>query len=548
MPKGDRSAAEGFRLLPGIPALIFLLAAFFLPLVMIFSAAFLDSGGGFSLRPFAELLSSRGLARLLGFTIYQALLSTLAALAMGLPGAWFLARTQFPGRKLVRSLSIIPFVLPPILVVLGFVSAFGNNGILNRLLMALTGSSEPPLRVLYSLKGIILAHGFYNFPVVLRIVSSVLSSLPRAEEDAALLLGARRSERFFSIIFPRILPAVLSSMVLVFLFCFSSFAVIMVLGGGPKHSTIEVEIYRLARISLDIPAAGRLALIASLIGALPLLAVRRAKSAYFVLGRESKELRKSGRGVRLVGLLYAAIMLLFVIFPLAGIIINGFLAPSGPLAEAEFSLRWFTSLLHDRSALEAAAGSLMLGGMTVLISLPLAGGLALATVRSGPRRAALFELLAGLPMTVSSVIIGAAYLSLSTLLPSLGSRPLFIAAAHSVIAFPFVFRTMLTVVGKSESGCRKAAISLGARPARAFVDVELPMMEHALFSAAAFAFALSVGEMNASLTLSGGNFTNLPIAIYRLIGSYQFYKASALGTLLMLLCALAFLYIDKGND
>jgi thiamine transport system permease protein len=142
---------------------------------------------------------------------------------------------------------------------------FGNNGFLNKTLMSLTGQSEPVFKILYSLKAIILAHTFYNFPIVLRLVSTLWEKLDPSIANAAMSLGAGKIRLFFTITLPQILPAILASAALVFVFCFTSFAVILVLGGGPAYTTIEVEIYRQARISLNMDAAAALSIVGILI-------------------------------------------------------------------------------------------------------------------------------------------------------------------------------------------------------------------------------------------------------------------------------------------
>ncbi len=545
--------------LPAVPGLLFLLLFFLIPVLLILGNAFLDNDGRFSLVPLLATVTGGNTLRILRFTLLQAFLSSLIALAMGLPGAWFIARTDFPGKRVVRSLSVVPFVLPPILVVLGFVTVFGNNGMINRLLMAMFSLEEPPLRILYSLKGILLAHGFYNFPVVLRIVSAFWEAIPTRQEHAARLMGAKGFYRFRTIIFPQLLPSILSSMLLVFLFCFSSFAIILVLGGGPKTTTIEVEIYRLARIAMDMRGAGRVALLASAVSILPLLLHTGGGARFTGIGSGDNDRRitqEGGLSRKVLGTVYAVVMLVLVVTPLLGVIINGFLEPAGPLGKLQGSLRWYRQIFfpggssHDiftTISARAAAGTMLLASLTLLITIPAATLFALGTVRSSKRTAKFLDLAATLPMTISTVVLGAGYLLTSVRFPVLTGSPLFIAGAHSVIAFPFVYRSVLTVLKKIDGSYRQAAISLGAKPGRAFLDIEMPMLEPALFSAAAFAFALSVGEMNATLTLSGGTFSTLPITIYRLIGSYQFHGASALGTILIVLCGAAFILLDHST-
>lgn len=540
------------RGLPGIPALVFLLLFFISPLLFIFAGAFLDPSGSVSARQLFELLSRPRIYAILRFTLLQAGLSVLVSLLLGLPGAWILARYRFPGRQLLLSLSIIPFILPPVLVVLGFIAVFGNNGMLNLLLMRLFSLEKPPLPILYSLQGIILAHGFYNFPVVLRINAAALLALPRREEEAAMLMGASAPYRFRTLILPRLLPSLVTSMLMVFLFCFSSFAVVLVLGGGPAHSTLEVEIYRLARIRLDMAGAGLLALLSAAISMVPLIFLPRGgRMALSELFSDDRgRLATPSRWTQAGAFLYSLVMLLFVMLPIAAIAIHAFTDSSSGPAGGGFTLSWFLQLFSTGTG-EAVAGTLLLGSMSLLITIPLATGAAFARARGGTFWRSSFSFLATLPMSISSVILGAGYLALSrffSLSPGgTGANIFLIALSHSVIAFPFVFHTISSSIGPERSNSGKAAITLGASPVRSFFDVELPGMEPALFSAAAFCFALSAGEMNATLTFSGGSVQTIPIAIYRLIGAYRYHQASALGVILIVVSATAFLFLDRSR-
>ena len=170
-----------------------------------------------------------------------------------------MSHLDFPGKKAVNSFTTIPFVLPSVLVVLGFVLCFGNSGIINSFLMKLTGADKPPLKILYSFRAIIMAHTFYNFPVCLRLVSTSWRRIGNNRVEAAQILGAGRFRIFTTVTLPALLPSIIAAASLIFIFCFMSFAVILVLGGGPAFSTIEVEIYRLARINIDLPGAASLA-------------------------------------------------------------------------------------------------------------------------------------------------------------------------------------------------------------------------------------------------------------------------------------------------
>jgi thiamine transport system permease protein len=210
---------------------VFLAVFFYFPLLSILKEGLLDAPGRLTAKYILATIEEPYNRRVIFFTIKQAALSTLLTLILGLPGAYLVAKYDFPGKSVLKAITTVPFVLPSIIVSLGFILLFGNNGILNRWLMQLFQLDAPPLRILYSLKAIILAHAFYNFPLVVRLVSAVWVSIDPKIEDAARSLGAKEFSVFWHITLPLILPGIIASLALTFIFCFMSFAVVLVLGG-----------------------------------------------------------------------------------------------------------------------------------------------------------------------------------------------------------------------------------------------------------------------------------------------------------------------------
>jgi len=198
--------------------ILLLVPLFILPVFMVLRQAFVNDANVFSLAVFATLLKSSYIWRITGFTTLQALLSTLLAIAIGLPGAYLLSQFKFKGKFIIRAVSAVPFVLPSIIVVLGFVIFYGNNGFLNNFLMQIFNTSEPPLKILYSFKAIILAHAFYNFPICISLITGYWEQVSDNSELASYTMGAKKFKTFFSITLPKIYPAVLSSAALIFLF------------------------------------------------------------------------------------------------------------------------------------------------------------------------------------------------------------------------------------------------------------------------------------------------------------------------------------------
>ena len=203
------------------------------------------------------VLSANVFFRIAGFSVFQALLSTFTALLIGLPAAFFCGRRKFFLKNFLLSLSSVPFCIPSLLVALGYVSFFGINGTLNSFLMFIFGKDKPPVTFLYSFLGIIICHGFYNFPLVMSTVSSAWERLPRAESDAAMLLGAGNFKIFRSITIFQLLPSIISACIPVFLYCFFSFMIVL-LFGSVGTTTLEVEIYQQAKVNLNFGAALKL--------------------------------------------------------------------------------------------------------------------------------------------------------------------------------------------------------------------------------------------------------------------------------------------------
>ncbi|MFA5514019.1 MAG: iron ABC transporter permease [Sphaerochaetaceae bacterium] len=552
---GSILQSSSFYKIVGTPSVLLLALLFMVPLLFILTKAFVGEDKTFTLSRVFLLAKDPYTWRILRFTLFQAFISTVVSILIALPGAYLLANYTFLGKKLIKAISVIPFVLPSILVVLGFVIFYGNSGLLNQLLMALFKLEEPPLKILYTFKAVIAAHAFYNFPIALALISTFWEQLPSRYNDAAMTLGAKKLTIFRTITLPRLIPPILSASTLIFLFCFSSFAILLVLGGGPRFTTLEVEIYRRARMLLDLEGAASLSLLSIVVNII--LVGVYIWTQRLVAHQEEIELidqkrlirREKSVLIKILIFIYLAFSSLFVLGPLGGIVYRSFTAPVSRGGKVGFTLRWYKELFGSSqvssSIMGVAASALLLS--FVIAFLASFVGLVFSTLLSSRLRnqkgrySLSLELFAMLPMAVSSVIIGLGYLLISNWLnPShLGSRAL-VVLAHVVIISPFVLRTVLPEYRKISFSYTQASLTLGANVRQTFWFVELPLLRSALITAFAFGFALSIGELNATLTLADSSLVTLPIIIYRLIGSYNFAGACALGTILILICAVVF--------
>ncbi|MEY3019481.1 MAG: hypothetical protein RLZZ272_465, partial [Actinomycetota bacterium] len=216
----------------------------FLALVYVWPVGAIVARGLGSGTGLARVLGASVTWRLVGFTLGQAILSTLATLAVALPIAALTGRFRFAGRRFVEAALMVPFVLPTIVVGAAFTAL-------------LVGMGRDPQG---GLPAIVAAHTFFNLAVVVRTVGGRWANLDPAVEEAARTLGAGPVRTFVSVTLPRLAASIGSASVIVLLFSATSFGVVLLLG-GPARATLEVEIHRATTQTLDLPAAAGLALL-----------------------------------------------------------------------------------------------------------------------------------------------------------------------------------------------------------------------------------------------------------------------------------------------
>ncbi len=230
--------------------LIFMGAFYFFPLGKLVSLSFLQFNS--EIHRFINWQIISGAIR---FTVFQAVLSTILTIILGLPAAYLFGRFIFPGKNMLRIATTLPFILPTVVVAAGFNALIGPNGWLNLILMKILNSPDPVINIQNTLAAILLAHVFYNTSIVIAIVGSTLAQMDHKLEDAAKTLGASLWKTLIHVTLPLLFPSIISAVLLVFLFNFTSFGVILMLG-GPRFTTLEVEIYIQTMQFLNLPLAG----------------------------------------------------------------------------------------------------------------------------------------------------------------------------------------------------------------------------------------------------------------------------------------------------
>jgi thiamine transport system permease protein len=526
--------------------LAFLALFFFYPLVEMLGLS-LAPGGKLDLSPFYTLLTDAYYGRLLAFTTGQALLSTLLTLLAGMPAAYVFARYDFRGKSLLRALSTVPFVMPTMVVAAAFTALLGPQGYLNRWLAAMLGLDAPPIHLQHTLALVLLAHVFYNAAIVVRLVGSFWTNLDPGVEEAAQVLGAGRIRTFVEVTLPILRPAIIAASLLVFLFCFTSFGVILILG-GPQLATIEVEIYYQAVPLFNLPLAAALSIV-QMFFTFAIMAFY-TRIPLNLQPATATQRRPATWGARLVVWSSVGGLMILLLVPLLALILRSF------TLEGNWTLRYYEALFTNPAQsyfyvppAEAIRNSLLVAGTTVALSVIV--GLASAYLLVGRSRLlkSFFDPLFMLPLGTSAVTLGLGYIVALDQPPlNLRTSPLLLPLAHTLVAFPFVVRSLLPALRGMNPHWREAAGVMGASPARVIREIDLPIVARALLAGAVLAFTVSVGEFGATLLIARPSFPTMPVVIYRLLGAQgplNQGQGLAMSTLLMLVCTAGFVLIER---
>lgn len=501
--------------------------------------------------------------RPLGFTFGQAALSTVLTLAAGLPAAFVFARYSFPGKEFMRVLTTLPFILPTVVVAAGFNALLGPRGWVNLLLMRITGTEIPPIGFLNTFTAILVAHVFYNIAIVIRVVGSAWAQLDPRLEQSAQVLGASPMRIFKEVTLPLLKRPILVAALLVFLFDFSSFGVVLMLG-GPRFQTLEVSIYTQALSLLNLRMAGLLSMIQLACTVGITIAYSRVSSDISVplfprLQGEGTH-RPQTRGQKSLVAVILVFLFLLQALPLAALATRSLTrldADRGQRGQTQtgITLDYYKELFVNRQQsyfyvppVKALANSLTYASITMLISCIAGTLLAYAFVRH-PGVKKWLDPLVMLPFGASAVTLGLGFIITFNRPPlEAGSFPLLIPLAHSLIAMPFVLRTVQPALMSIPDSLRQSAAVLGGSPWQVWWNVEIQIIRRALLTGAVFSFTISLGEFGATSFIASPQNPTLPVAIYRYLsqpGAMNYGQAMAMATILIFVCAISIWLLER---
>ena len=452
------------------------------------------------------------LLRVVGFTLEQAFLSTVVSVVIALPVARGLARRQFPGRDFLLKIFSLPLALPAIVAILGIVGIYGNSGVL------------PGIFPIYGLPGILFAHVFFNMPLAVRLMLTRLDAIPAENFRLAAQLNFTSGQVFRFIEWPQLASAITGIASLIFFLCTASFAVVLILGGGPQATTLEVAIYQSLRLDFD-PARASILALAQLATCSILVFV----AGHFATEHQvfpptlAKTRRWDGRSklARVVDCTTIVLAMLIVAPPILSVVVSG-----------------LTKVQFDNLLLRATVTSLFVGAASACISLALGWvlvGAAAKQPRAMLKSAITLACLASLIMPPAVLATGW-FVSLSSIADISRYAIIMVIALNALMALPFVWSPLYPAIVESAHRHDRLCSSLGLRGWPRLMRIDLPVLRKPLSLAFLMAIIVSLGDLSAITLFGSADLVTLPALIFRQMGHYRMNDAAGTALVLAAFC------------
>ena len=505
-------------------------ALFFIALITLgaFVALMTKASKGFAI---SDTLSDTYLGHIIGFTLWQATLSTLLSVGLAIPTARAFARqTAFNGRDSLLKLFALPLALPALVGVLAILGLWGRSGWINQLTGNLADFS------IFGLPGILIAHVFFNLPLATRLFLTSLERIPVENWQLAsqLQMPARSIFKFIEWpVLKAVLPGILA---LVFMLCLTSFTIVLTLGGGPASTTLEVAIYQSLRFDFDPGRAVTLALIQLAITIL-LLAVsfRFTKTLPDIISLKSAATRLDANAfsARLIDSGFIVVAGCFVALPLLALIVDGL---SADLAK----------LLSSSAVLNAIITSFVLALAAAILNFALCWLMLKAIDDQNGIFARLVGFASSAILVMPAIVLGSGwFIFLHGVGDVFSFAPVLVIVINALMALPFTHRILAPALAQTRHKHARLTASLGITGWARWRLIDFPTLKKPMLLAFAFAMALSLGDLGVIALFGSEQITTLPLLLFKSLGSYRTHDAQGLALLLATSCFLILYAAEK---
>ncbi|MDG3087033.1 thiamine/thiamine pyrophosphate ABC transporter permease ThiP [Vibrio hannami] len=471
------------------------------------------------------------------FSFYQAGLSTLLSVVFAIPVAHAIFRREFPGKALLLKLFASTLVLPVLVGVFGILAIYGNSGLLAELFSWF--DSKLPFSI-YGLTGILIAHVFFNLPYASRMFIQSLESIPLEQHKLCAHLGMSHWDKFKWVEWPRIKQQIPQVCGLVFMLCFTSFATVMALGGGPKSTTIELAIYQAIKFDFDLQAGALLAIWQMLICAILYMAVHRlsktSKVASSYRNHRSMMIRDNSKS-KIWDWFWILLSALLVLPPMFMVVLSGLNSK-------------LVTIFSDSRFWSAVKASVTVAGLSSTLAL-LAGIILLLTSRAWRIQGKngnsdRLEFVGMIILVTPGLVVSTGLFLLLRGLGDVFSYAFYIViAVNSLMALPYVIKTLSQPMLHIEQQYQVLCTSLGMKGLKRLWLVEGKALRKPLAHAFSLGFMVSIGDLSAIALFGSQDFRTLPLYLYQLMGSYQMEAAAVVSLCLLLLSLGSFTVTEK---
>lgn len=470
------------------------------------------------------------------FTFWQALLSALFSVLPAILLAGALFRRRFPGRQILLRLCAMTLVLPVLVAVFGILSVYGRQGWLAQICqwLGVDYTFSP-----YGLKGILLAHVFFNLPLAARLLLQALENIATEQRQLAAQLGMSAWQQFRFVEWPALRRQILPAAALIFMLCFASFATVLSLGGGPQATTIELAIYQALSYDYDLTRAASLALI-QLVCCLGLVMLSQQLSRALPVGHTHAQkwydpndslLRRSADALLIV------LALLLMLPPLLAVVADG--ANRAVISVLEQPALWHALW----TSLRIAAGS---GLLCVLLTLLLLWSSRELRLRHNNGWAQAIDISGMLILAMPGIVLATGFFLLLSDTIGLPQSPWsLVIMTNALMAVPYAMKVLDNPMRDVAERYNLLCLSLDMRGWRRLRWVEFSALKRPLTQALAFSCVLSLGDFGVIALFGNENFRTLPFYLYQQIGSYRSQDGAVTALLLLLLCFLLFTLIER---
>lgn len=474
------------------------------------------------------------------YTLSIAFFSTIIAFFFGFICAYFTSHKNFVGRKLILSLYIIPLCLPPLIIALGYVNFFGVNGSVN----SFFGTN---FSFLYSSVAIVIAQGFYNLPFVTKILNDAWLTIPKETTKAARMLGAKEGRIFFTITIKELSGAICASVIPVFLFCFFSFLIVILFSPAGK-STMEVELYRMVRSSLDFSSGYKIVLLETFTALVIVLLYSffTKKEQVYNNGMEFLNQGDSSPGTffrinqgdsslstkwtykeKFIFIVLMLLVLFFLICPLISVIKASFTQKL--YGKNVFSFSNYSSLFKNKGFYVNLKNSFLFSSISSFFCCTISF-LYSSIIRITKKQSNIvLSTIPLIPMAISSVAI-----SFVSSMIFHSSNIVLLVVLQVIMFWPLSYRQIQNTMNKITKETQNAALLLSKNKMNMLLRIYLPTCKNVIVSSFCLNFAICIGDTTIPLVLSIRGFSNLALQTYRLSGSYRFNGASACAVLIIM--------------